>query len=80
MILVPLQKLLKSVGDLGKFIDAKGFKKLPKVQKIAKSGHTVCDSHKIFRCHRFHRAIKKKYINIFDHILFPNLIVTQNNF
>ena len=40
MILAPLQKLLKSVGDLGKFIDAKGFKKLPKVQKIAKSGHT----------------------------------------
>ena len=28
------------MGDLGKFIAAKGFKKLPKVQKIAKSGHT----------------------------------------
>jgi len=28
------------VGDLGKVIVAKGFKKLPKVQKIAKSGHT----------------------------------------
>ena len=26
--------------DLGKLIVAKGFKKLPKVQKIAKSGHT----------------------------------------
>ena len=36
----PLQKLPKNVGDLGKFIAAKGFKKLPKVQKIAKSGHT----------------------------------------
>ena len=33
MILAPLQKLPKSVGDLGKFIVAKGFKKLPKVQK-----------------------------------------------
>ena len=39
-ILTPLQKLPKNVEDLGKFIAAKGFKKLPKVQKIAKSGHT----------------------------------------
>ena len=29
-----------NVGDLGKFIVAKGFKKLPKVQKISQSGHT----------------------------------------
>ena len=28
------------LGDLGKLIVAKGFKKLPKVQKIAGSGHT----------------------------------------
>ena len=28
------------MGDLGKFIVAKGVKKLPKVQKIAQSGHT----------------------------------------
>ena len=34
-------KMLKNVGDLGKLIVAKGFKKLPKVQKIAQSGHTV---------------------------------------
>ena len=40
MILAPLQKLPKNVGDLGKFIVAKGFKKLPKLQKIANSGHT----------------------------------------
>ena len=40
MILTPLQNLPKNVGDLGKLIVAKGFKKLPKVQKIAKSGHT----------------------------------------
>ena len=32
-ILTPLQKLPKNVGDLGKFIVAKGFEKLPKVQK-----------------------------------------------
>ena len=40
MILTPLQKLPKNVGDLGKLIVAKGFKKLPKVQEIAQSGHT----------------------------------------
>ena len=32
-ILTPLQKLPKNVGDLGKLIGAKGFEKLPKVQK-----------------------------------------------
>ena len=32
-------------GDLAKLIVAKGFKKLPKVQKIAQSGHTVWASH-----------------------------------
>ena len=31
-ILAPLQKLPKNVGDLGKLIVAKDFKKLPKVQ------------------------------------------------
>ena len=40
MILTPLPKLPKNVGDLGKLIVAKGFKKLPKVQKITQSGHT----------------------------------------
>ena len=39
-ILTPLQKLLQNDRDLGKLIVAKGFKKLPKVQKIAQSGHT----------------------------------------
>ena len=41
MILTPLQKLPKNVGNLDKLIVAKGFKKLPKVQKIANSGRTV---------------------------------------
>ena len=40
-ILTPLQKLPKNVGDLGQLVVAKGFKKLPKVQKIAQSGHTA---------------------------------------
>ena len=33
----------KNVRDLGKLIVAKGFIKLPKVQKIAQSGHTAHD-------------------------------------
>ena len=41
MIFTPLQKLPKNVGDFGKLIAAQGFKKLPKVQKIAKSGRTA---------------------------------------
>ena len=40
MILIPLQKLPNNVGDLCKIIAATGFEWLPKVQKIAKSGHT----------------------------------------
>ena len=31
----------KNVRDLGKLIVAKGFKKMPKAQKIAQSGHTA---------------------------------------
>ena len=30
--MTPLQKLPKNVGDYGKLIAAKGFKKLPKIQ------------------------------------------------
>ena len=37
--MTPLQKLPENVRDLGKLIVAKGFKKLPTVQKIAQSGH-----------------------------------------
>ena len=40
MILTTLQKLPNNVGDLGKIIVAAGFEWLPKVQQIAKSGHT----------------------------------------
>ena len=36
-----LQKLPKNVGYLDNLIVAKGFKKLPEVQKIAHSRHTV---------------------------------------
>ena len=40
MILTPLQKLPNNVGNLGKIIIATGFEWLPKVQKIAESGHS----------------------------------------
>ena len=40
-ILIPLQKLTQNGEDWGKLIVAKGFKKFPKVQKIAQSGHTA---------------------------------------
>ena len=40
-------KLPKNVGDLGKLIAAKGFKHLPKVQKIAQSDHTASSPTKV---------------------------------
>ena len=42
-ILTPFQKLPNNEGHLGKIIVATGFKKLPKVQQIAQSGHTALD-------------------------------------
>ena len=38
--MTPLQKLHNNVGNLGKIIVATSFEWLPKVQKIAQSGHT----------------------------------------
>ena len=40
MIVIPFQKLLNNVGNLGKIIVATSFEWLPKVQIIAQSGHT----------------------------------------
>ena len=48
MILTPLQKLPNNVGDLGKIIVATSFEWLPKVQKIAQSGHTDCGLHLLY--------------------------------
>ena len=42
--LIPLLKLPKNGEDWGKLIVAKGFKKLPKIQNIAQSGHTGCQT------------------------------------
>ena len=41
ILLTPLQKLTKNGEDWDKLIVTKGFKKLPKVQNIAQSGHTA---------------------------------------
>ena len=49
---VAQQKLPKSGRDLGKLIVAKGLKKLPKVQKIAQSGHTDCKIGSSYNCSR----------------------------
>ena len=40
MTLTPLQKLPNNMGDLVKIIVATGIEWLPKVRKIAQSGHT----------------------------------------
>ena len=48
MIFTPLQLLSKNGEDWGKLIDAKGFKKLLKVQNIAQSGHTGCNAEKVY--------------------------------
>ena len=47
MILTPSQKMPNNVGNSGKIIVAIGFEWLPKVQKIAKSGHTGCKDHQL---------------------------------
>ena len=44
MILTPLHKLPNNEGDLGKVIVATSFELFPKVQKIARSGHTASHS------------------------------------
>ena len=52
-ILTPLQKFPKNVRDSGKLFVAKGLKKLPKVKKIARSGHTGCHTLKSYLTKRF---------------------------
>ena len=54
IILAPLRKLANNVGNLGKIIVATGFEWLPKVQKIAQSGHTAYNYHYINLCQSMH--------------------------
>ena len=69
MILAPLLKLPKNVGDLGKFVVAKGFKKLPKVQKIANSGHTGTRTRLLLDNKRLNRMVT----------FFPSLLLIEIN-
>ena len=56
--------------NLGKLIVAKGFEKLPKIQKIAQSGHTGCLSHfdllQLSAKKRDHRFVEKECYTVFD--------------
>ena len=52
-ILTRLQKLPKNVGDLGKIIVAIGYEWLPKVQKIAHSGHTDGNQNYVLVCWQY---------------------------
>ena len=59
MILKPLQKLPNNVGNLGEIIVATSFEWLPKVQKIAQSGHTGLEQNQIQKqniCHKSGKA------------------------
>ena len=68
MILTHLQKLPKNVEDSVKLIVAKCLKKLPIVQKIAQSGHTVMQPH----------LKKKKHFTSRESIPLRSVAVHQN--
>ena len=64
MILTPLQKLPNILGDLGKIIVANSFERLPKVQKIAQSGHTVGSSF-YRKCGQIVKLRPKRSLNVY---------------
>ena len=81
MILTPLQKLTKNGEDWGKLIFAKGFKKLPKVQNIAQSGHTgnIADafclmSFKLQQCANAFKFATRQDLAFQEETLFPRLV------
>ena len=54
------------LGDLGKLIVAKGFKNLPKVQKIARSGHTGLDANQhSFWNPKFEELFEVSFLQVF---------------
>ena len=59
-------KMPKNVGDMGKIIVAKGFKRLPKDQLITQSGHTACkwdkERERVFECDNTwpHKKVQKE--------------------
>ena len=66
MILTSLQKLPNNVGDLGKIIIATGFEWLPKVQKIAQSGHTAHRSTWLSLLFQYLRLFPKTTLGYFE--------------
>ena len=63
MILTPLQKLPNNVGNVGKIIVATGFEWLPKVQKIAQSGHTTTQAHSFSLYHSLYHLLFLSLLN-----------------
>ena len=69
--------MLNNLGDLGKITVATGFKRLPKVQKIAQSGHTAVPTY----LRSFSKGVRnftERYLprgeRIFDHAFFGHLL------
>ena len=77
-ILTPLRKFPKNVRDLGKLIVAKGLKKLPKVQKIAQSGHTGLATDKRDRFNRRSAITHRLFTRSFGETLFPGMKAATN--
>ena len=74
MTLTHLQKYPKNVRDLDKLIVSKGFKKLPKVQKIAQSGHTDWGLGRL--CHSRNEKVKwNEYSNDVDYWYLPTISI-----
>ena len=74
------------MGDLGKITVAKGFEKLPKVQWIAQSGHTV-HMFKLFPTHccleedfGIRLILKLKFDKVGFHNIFTSPISSLNAF
>ena len=61
MILTPLQKMTKNGEDWGKLIVVKAFKKLPKLQYIAQSGHTAQSIKNLFYFCLFCDIVKRGF-------------------
>ena len=85
MILTPYQKLPKNVEDLGKLIVSKGLKKLPRVKKIAQSGHTEFTETKICKldillptCFEAKKTFKGQVKSLVDFCLEPHLGSTKS--
>ena len=69
----------KNVGDLGKLIVAKGFKKLPKVQEIAQSGHTERDTERKDKERQRNNKLACENIRIANRQFFSHVLVASKS-